>query len=656
MRKSRMKKLTAVLLAALCATSLFGACNDDKKPQTPSNVVSDKADAEAEDTLHRVSVTASDRKFVVAGKSDYKIVVAADTSYASEAALFIQKHVKACSGATLPVIAYGESATAAYSKSAKYIYVGKNDAFDQAELTMTEEDLGSSGYYIQTAGNSVFIVTQGVYGYQMGAIAFLRETIGYDMYAANRVSYDRTPTTLPNMEIVERPDFDYRHWSNPLSADALYGMGYSTHTDFISVDGRTVHNTFKWLPKEEYQQEHKDWYALDGSQLCYLARGNQEEYEAMQNEIFTKMVAYAEENPGVDTISVSQEDDPNYCKCDACNAAVEKYGTICGTTIPFLNDLADKMNAYFEEQARENGTEVRQFYIIQFAYQQTSDAPVKEENGEWVPIDETVRCRDNVGIQIAPLNMKFTRDYEDPDNEMYRSAMEKWSAVTKNIYFWMYETNFHYMLFPYNCWDNMVNLYRNCRKISTRYMFNEGALGQSNATGFQKLKDYIDSKALFDVNVNTAELIDKFFKGYFLDAAEPMREYFDELQSYLTYLQEEHSEIFTGSIYEEIGAENVATFWKKKTMTGYMQYIDRAYAAIEKYKTEDTALYSALYDNVTIESLFPRYVLCKHYGSAYDSETILEMRKSFKSDCIRFGNVYEKEHESLDGLYAEWGV
>ena len=75
-----------------------------------------------------------------------------------------------------------------------------------------------------------------------------------------------------------------------------------------------------------------------------------------------------------------------------------------------------------------------------------------------------------------------------------------------------------------------------------------------------------------------------------------------------------------------------------------------------KYKVSDPVLYGALYDNITIESLFPRYVLCKYYGSSYESDTITAMRKSFKSDCVRLGNVYEKEHESLEGLYLVWGV
>lgn len=650
-----MKKIISLLLTIFCSLAVLGGCVKNDEPVTSG--VADKTDALVEGTLHKVSVTPSDRKFITAGKSEYKIVVAADLSQANEAALFIRNHIEACSDARLPVINYEESSAAAYTTGAKYIYVGKNAEFEKADLTMPSEDLGECGYYIKSAGNSVFIVTQGMYGYQMGAIAFLRETIGYDMYSANRVGYDRIPSTLPDMEIVERPDFDYRHWSNPLSADALYGMGFSTHTDFISVNGGTVHNTFKWLPKEKFMADHPEWYALDGSQLCYSARGNQEAYEAMQNEIFEQMKGYVDANPGINTIAISQEDDPNYCKCDACKAAVEKYGSINGTTIPFLNDIADKINVYLAEQAEKNHTEVRKLYIIQFAYQQTIDPPVKLQDGKWVPIDDTVRCRDNVGIQIAPLDMKFTRDYDHEDNAYFQEAISKWSAVSDNIYFWWYETNFHYMMFPYNCWDKMVNQYRYCNQSSSRYMFNEGQLGQSNGTAFTKLKDYIDSKALFNVNVNTKEVIDKFFKGYFADAAESMQEYFEELQSYLTYLQEEYSEIFSGSIYEESGAsENIQKFWKKKTMDKYLAYIDEAYAAIEKYKVSDPVLYGALYDNITIESLFPRYVLCKYYGSSYESDTITAMRKSFKSDCVRLGNVYEKEHESLEGLYLVWGV
>ena len=655
-----MKRILSIFLAFILILAV-SSCKktDNGTSENPRNVTDDKIDEQVTGTIHKVSVKESTRKFIVGGKTDYKVVVADSSSEAQTAASFMVKHLKAASGVEIEVIDYKNSVGATYSQTAKYIYIGRNAAFDAAGLTMPSDDLATSGYYIKTAGESVFIVTKSIYGYQTGAIAFLRQVIGYDMYSESMVGYDRSPATLPDMDIIERPDFDYRNWSNPLSSDAIYGMGYSPYDAIISVGGRTVHNSFKWLSPDEYAGDHPLWYADDTTQLCYTAHGNSTEYEAMQNEIIEKMKVYAADNPNINTISVSQEDSNTYCKCDACTAELEKYGAMSATTIKFLNGLSDKINAYFKAQAEENGTEPRKLYIIQFAYQWTLDAPVKQdENGNWVAIDETVVTNDNVGIEIAPLDARFTRDFDHEDNAYFKEAIDKWSAVTNNIYFWWYETNFHNYMFPYNCWDNMVNQYRYCVQKSTRYMFNEGQLGQANGTGFTKLKDYIDSKALFDVNVNTADVIDKFFDGYFMDAAEPMREYFNELQTYLSYLQDTYPNILTGSIYETISKTESGEllFWKKKTMTGYMEYIDKAYAAIEKYKTSDVALYNKLYDNITIESLFPRYVLCKYYDGTFSPDEITAMRKAFKNDCVRLGNTYEREHEYMTALYSAWGV
>ena len=158
--------------------------------------------------------------------------------------------------------------------------------------------------------------------------------------------------------------------------------------------------------------------------------------------------------------------------------------------------------------------------------------------------------------------------------------------------------------------------------------------------------------------MNTAELIDKFFDGHFMDAAEPMREYFDELQTYLTYLQDEYPQVLTGSIYEAISKTESGSlmFWKRKTMSGYMEYIDRAYAAIEKYKATDLSLYNALHDNITIESLFPRYVLCTTYARSYSASQRKEMRKAFIEDFEKLGNTTHQEHFKISAITSTWDL
>lgn len=652
-----MKKLISLILSII-VVFVFSSCScSEKKDMT--QVTDDIVTSKVTNTLHKVNVTESNRKFISGGKTEYKIVVVDSAAEALTAANFIKTHLKNATKVELSVLTYSDSESCAYSSSAKNIYIGKNAEFEKAGLSMPTDDLATSGYYIKSAGDSVFIVTKSQYGYQMGAIAFLREVVGYDMYCDNLYSYDRTPSTLPDMDIIERPDFDYRHWSNPLTTDEMYGMGYSLHADMITVGDSGMHNTFNWLPPETYMESHSKWYSDDQSQLCYTAHGDSEEYEAMQNEIFEKMKVYLADNPNVNTISISQEDVDQYCKCSTCSAELEKYGTMSAVTIKFLNDISDKLDKYLTEQAEENGTEKREFFIIQFAYQWTFSAPVTQDaDGNWVAVDDSVVCNDNVGIEIAPLNAKYTRSIYSDENKYFKESIEKWSVITNNIYFWWYETDFSNYMYPYNCWDKMVEQYRFCVQQSTRYMFNEGQLGQSNGTGFTKLKDYIDSKALFDVNVETSDIIDKFFDGYFMDASEPMREYFDELQTYLTYLQETYPEILSGSIYENISKteDGVPMFWKRKTMTKYLEYMDKAYEAIEKYKDIDTTIYNTLYDNITIETLFPRYILCKYYGGTFSTEEITKMRKEFKSDCERLGVTYELEHNYMSVLFDTWGV
>lgn len=657
-----MKKILSLLIAA---TLLFSAVACSQKPSNsdsdPSgaigSVTDDKTSEYVEGTLHKVKVTETNRKFISGGKTDYKIVIASAEEQASKAAKFIAQHLKAASGTGVEVVLYEDSDSAVYSADAKYIYVGANSAFEDAGLTMPSDDLGICGYYVKSAGDSVFIVAPYKHGYQMGAIAFLREVAGYDMYADSCISYDRATTTLPDMDIIERPDFDYRHWQNPLTDDALYGMGYSTYDPIVAVGGNTYHNSFKWLPPTTYISEHDKWFANGGNQLCYTAHGDAAEYEAMQDEIMEQMIEYIDRNPEADAITITQEDNTDFCNCDACTEAIEKYGSINGTIIPFLNDIGERVDEYLTQKAQEEGTMKRKFAILQFAYQSTVNPPVKTDaNGKVTPIDETVTCRDNVGICIAPIEFMFTKDVYDPDNAFLTDAMSAWGVVTDNIFFWWYGTDFHDFMFPYNNWYTVVDQYRYCYQLSRSYMFNEGQLGQNNGTAFTKLKDYIDSKALFDVNVNVNDVIDKWFKGYFKDAAEPMREFFDELQTHLEYLQTEYAADLPGTIYDKIGKENTEKFWKKKTIDGYLGYIDGAYAAIEKYKTSDPELYSLIHDHITIESLFPRYVVCKYYAGTLRSDELLSMRTSFKEDCLKLANDWEQEHYRFESTFTAWGV
>ena len=151
--------------------------------------------------------------------------------------------------------------------------------------------------------------------------------------------------------------------------------------------------------------------------------------------------------------------------------------------------------------------------------------------------------------------------------------------------------------------------------------------------------------------MNYKELEAKFFRYYFADAAEPMYNYFRELRSRLAYIGETDVSI-SGRL--NIVPDN-KKHWQRQTLLKYMSYINKAYAAIEKYKTLDPELYGTLKDRIVIESIFPRYALLDIYPSSFSKSELAEARRSFMDDNTKLKNSQVGEHKTLKDLYTIWG-
>ena len=161
---------------------------------------------------------------------------------------------------------------------------------------------------------------------------------------------------------------------------------------------------------------------------------------------------------------------------------------------------------------------------------------------------------------------------------------------------------------------------------------------------------------MFDVNVDYKDCLDKFFKYYYSDASAAMREYYDELTIWLKELESRYAEFSGGNIYSRYDNDKAQSFWPKKKLEQWLSILDKAYKAIEKYRTEDPELYQKLYSHILKESIFPRYVLVTVYKGRYTESNLYEMRKAFKEDCLALGiNCYE-EGDYLSVKYEEWGV
>ena len=91
-------------------------------------------------------------------------------------------------------------------------------------------------------------------------------------------------------------------------------------------------------------------------------------------------------------------------------------------------------------------------------------------------------------------------------------------------------------------------------------------------------------------------------------------------------------------------------------MNEWLGLCDKAYASIEKYKATDSELYEILRKHITVETLFPRFVICENYGGYYSNDEITRMRQEFYDDCADIKIEAYGENIALSDWFVKWGV
>lgn len=613
-------------------------------------------------TLHNVKVTPTQKPFIQNGVSEYKIIIPHGASEnVLKAARFLQEHLLAATACSLPI----ESPLAyAYTPDSKALFLGRKDAFEQAGLTMPDVDLTASGYYIKTKDNSVFLAVTNDYGFHRGVLSLLKHLVGYEMFWADSVAYTLTGDTLPDMDVIERPDFTYYHYGMLAPEKGQYGMGFDKYI-FMPVDGSAHHNTFKFLPPSKYKATHPQWYSTDeiyhqekwwqdDGQLCYTAHGDQEQYREMVQTVANKVLSCAEEYPHLNNITITQEDVSTTCGCPACKANYEKYHSYAASIVMFINDVDVIVQDYLEKQAQERGTSKRILNIVFFAYQMSEIPPaVKGEDGVYRPVDEKVVCRPNVGAYIAPINANYQHSYYEKENDAATENIKGWAACTSILYLWIYDTNYYEYFYPINTWDSKIDTFRFLKEMGTIFMHPQSQHNQGNITHFTRLKDYINAKAMFDVSVEYDKVVDDWFEGYFGIAKTPMRAFYEELRTHLRACEREHGDIVTGNIYNRM--EN-PIIWEQERLNRYLALIDEAYTAIAPLSGSDPARFAVLQEHILLESLFPRFAKIRMYPEAFTKEELLAAKQAFKADCQRFHIGHHRETVAIEKLWEEWGI
>lgn len=700
----RCKKIFSLLTVLCISGSMIlnvAACkknnNKDDKGAIPSPVstVETESAHHVTNSLHNVNVDYDKPigSYIKNGSTEYKIVSSAQSFGAVS---LIQRQTVEATGVSIE-----ESSDGVVGD--KFIFVGKDDKYKEAGLTLPEYSvLGVAGYTIVTVGKSVFIQAYTERGYQLGAIAFLRCVLGYEMLSADMTVFTKTGELIPSMNIVEAPDYAYRIPSNKMTSAKAYDMGFSTGELIMNTGSAEVHNIKDFTTTAE-KKAHPLWFSdtfevgTSGQintqwQPCFTAHGDKTEYESMVKTFAAATIGFMKKKPNVDSIRICQNDvivgenDVANCTCDACLAAYAHYGnTIAGAMLTFTNDVADKVNEYLDsDQAIADGfSSNKELNIIVLAYGTASKAPVlrnaigdivfdeagkgqpadlyrfikddtgairsvlqKKENGE----NEKLTCHKRVTVEYANTTANYVRSFYEVENQLYANAVKAWAGLGGKIYVWLYQVNYHMYFYPYNSFESLVENLRFFKTYNASYVYNQGTFENPNCGGFAKLREYLGSKFEFNCNYNYGEVVDFWFKNYFAEAEPYMRQYFNELQA---NQRAKESKTGGGIHSNALAGEDI---WPQGMINHWVKLFDKAYKAIEHYKETDPEKYEILYKNILIESQFPRLVLCTTYASTYNATQLKVLRKEFYKDFNNLQNTKLKEGQLADVVFADWDL
>lgn len=360
--------------------------------------------------------------------------------------------------------------------------------------------------------------------------------------------YSSTTTVVPevgefripgDLKVVERPAFAMRTMTwfdvmhNPeyavkLRINGNTGPALSEEQGGIAYMyvGGLCHTFNSLLPPEKWFAEHPEYFCeRDGRR-----RGGRDSQPCLTNPDVLRIVtenalSLVTRFPRAKIISVSENDNGNYCQCERCAAVDEAEGSHSGALIRFVNAVADEIG------------KARPDMLVQtlcYLYSQTPPRLTKP--------------RPNVTPFVCPMWVDRNRPIAESESKHsvgFLKDLAGWGRMNDNLYVWDYTVNFRNYLYPFPVEHTYQPNMKLFRDHGVKYMFAEG--GRTHAD-FAELKAWLLAKWMWSPDTDEKALLDRFFKGYYGAAAVPMRRYFERCRAGATGPDRESIGIFENRI------------------------------------------------------------------------------------------------------------
>lgn len=447
--------------------------------------------------------------------SDYVIVRGENATPAEiTAAETLQDYLNQITDVKLPILL--ETAP----EQTKEIVVGKTNREGTATYTVDRTKLGDEGLKIFAFQEKLVITGGEQRGTLYGVYTFLEEVLGCRWFTKDFIVVPQVESVSVrrSLDIEQIPIFEFRDLSWGPTYNEAFSVAQKNNSNFTTtltekngggVIGIGLGHSFGYqLPVDTYFASHPEYYALndDGerepTQPCLT---NPEVLQIVTKSVMNSLRA----NPNADFISVSQNDNPHFCKCDNCRMVDEAEGSPAGSLMRFVNNVSAEVEKEFPN-----------ICVQTLIYDHTRKAPT------------ITTPNDNVIIHICSGDSCFSHPLsegclKDPFGNTFTQDLESWKKIADKIYVYDYTTNFSHYSAPHPNFGVLQENMQYFAQSNVSGVWAEGCGQLQNNGEFSHLRSYLLSKLLWDPYTDMEKHINEFMLAYYGDGYQYIKRFID---------------------------------------------------------------------------------------------------------------------------------
>ena len=414
-----------------------------------------------------------------------------------------------------------ESEVYAGEELAKYLGLKKIEVKDGAfPIALSiDETLGTDAFKITAtlSGDNAGMTIKGGNGRGVlyGVYKFLEELGGVRYFTPDLETVPTSDIVLKDGVVLEyTPFFEDRrlNWNSvKLATDWCLKQGVNGHDGEMSAKygGKNVYGSGLFVHTLGLLNEDtSDETPGDNPNPCLTS-------EEVYQTVLKNLRARLEEDPTVNIVSVSQNDNNDYCKCENCQASDAYYST--SATDPTQGGPAGTLLAFVNRIAEELEDEYPDLVIDTLAYNYTQAPP------------KNIVPRENVCIRVCSIRVCFMHpmtvcpEHKGPNGyqwtrtKLFMNDFLNWGKICDRIYLWDYTTNFRFYIAPFSNFGAIRENMKFYHENGVRGMFPQGN-SQSISGEFGELRAYLLAKLMWNPYMSQEEYdrhMNEFLEAYY---------------------------------------------------------------------------------------------------------------------------------------------